>query len=213
MNSIQELDRVVLERPWNNPYITGLAFRAPLFGQDRADAKPRPIWPNLDRYVALSQKQDYTGLSGLAANIVNGEPGTTDRSKLRLLQASSILRNTAWYPGPHLMEVVDSAPKLMVSDNLREIREAAAGAVKNAAHHKGPHIPKAIEFALTDWPKPSIRVTYDCVRTITYAARHSKALLQTEAVKSFLEAESRHANLVIADQATETLAELFGHAA
>lgn len=149
--------------------------------------------PVLDRFLCL----------GFAANIIITESAETSQSQLRVLTAGEILRNLAWYNGPHLERVVKRAEELMDPHHFLLTREAGVGAIKNAAHYRGIHIPNVVGTALTDWPNPSVRIRNDQVRALSSIAKHSKSILQTQEVRRFLDIKIGDENTEVTQNAVQ----------
>jgi hypothetical protein len=135
-------------------------------------------------------------------------------SKLRIIEASALLPNLAWYKGKHLKDIVTLAGEVLkVTDNPLIAREHASAALKNSTWYEGVHVLFAVEAALKHGarnPKGSDRITDGCVRAILYAARHSRKHLTNKAVLGFLQNASSDINPVIANNATQALGVIFG---
>lgn len=172
-------------------------------------------WDKLSR---ISQRGEYIfPILGYVSYVLSTETLRTAPSELRIIKAASVLQNLAWYPGSHLGGVVTCAGRLLDGFALGRIPllagEFGAGALKNTAHHKGPHVNAAVEHALRhgySGSKNSDRINGDCVRTVLYTARHSGNLLASlEGVNEFLDRAVTDENPVNADHAREARSMIF----
>ncbi len=137
------------------------------------------------------------------------ESGSDDGSKYRIVGASEILKNAAWYDGPHLAQVVIYAGIMMGRKYPLMARENAADALKNAASYPGGHVEEAVKYALRG-TGPTDRIASGCARTILYAAKHSRNLLQNEDTREFLDFVSRNKNPIISAYAAKARVGIFG---
>lgn len=173
-------------------------------------------WPvtqaALDARMRMSEQETTSvdRLLELALHLVRTEKGGTSTSDLRLTTAANILRNLAWQGGAHLAGVVTCADKLMQPEHIILAREAAAGAVKNAAWYPGLHTPLTIEVATTEYPGASIRMLFDQTRGVQYVAKYSEELVRTDRVYAFLSRRLQDGNRPTSSAAAEIMAEIFG---
>jgi hypothetical protein len=199
-----EINRPFKLNPQQQKYWREYALREGRWPQDNDTS---------EKYIRLSQNSKLNQIGmweclGFASNILRKEEGETDTSKLKIISSTNILRNLAWRQGEHLGEMINFAGQLMEPNYPLLVREGAAGILKNSAYYGGLHIPKVIDYAITDWPESSERIVDECVRALDYVSSHSKNLMQNDSVKLFLQKATNCQNDFIAQNAKNTLTKI-----